>query len=535
MGCFGGGSKSSTTQNFNTTQTQQLNPVANDAIFGQGGLFAGAANLLQNNPIQAYQGPTYAGMNPTQNAALQGTLNYLGMGGGQSSGGGIMAGSGQARSYGDRLPMASDSLPAYYGIGSDGNPLTAAQGAARDAQYMRRPAPGQSEADFLAQRGSGGMTMDMGMPGGAAGGSPFSGGAYAGYNALNSLGSSLMGQQANQISLPGISAQNVSASPVNSSFNFGSVSAPTVDAAGVGGVGVNYQDALTRALSGNVDNPQLRGMMQDTANVSTENFLRNVLPQIRAQSRLAGGFGDSKDAIAQTLGASDLNNSIQRSNTGLLGNLYESAQNRAASTANNLSGQDMQARIASAANQQQSNMANAGFNMQGQLANLQNQITAAQMGQQGQQFNAGQALQAGMANQNAGLQAAGLNQQGLLSAFALNENARQQAIQNQMAGANAINQASQIPLQNYQTALNVGNAYQQDQQGKYTDAYNRFQQNQMLPWQNLGMYQSLIGPYAELGATNTSSGTSSSVTKNSKSPGIFDWVDMWTRNLGGGK
>lgn len=481
FGC--GGSKNKSKETMSQTTTQQLNPVANDAVFGQSGIFANAANLLQNNPIQAYQGPTYAGMNPTQNAALQGTLSYLGMGAGQGFG----------QSAQDEMARRQAALQQQYNA-----PQQYSVGVGDQAQTFSGPS--------LADQGLTPGNPFGTAPGVSAGGSPFSGGAYAGYNALNSLGSSLMGQQANQISLPGISAQNVSASPVNSSFNFGSVSAPTVDAAGVGGVGVNYQDALTRALSGNVDNPQLRGMMQDTANVSTENFLRNVLPQIRAQSRLAGGFGDSKDAIAQTLGASDLNNSIQRSNTGLLGNLYESAQNRAASTANNLSGQDMQARIASAANQQQSNMANAGFNMQGQLANLQNQITAAQMGQQGQQFNAGQALQAGMANQNAGLQAAGLNQQGLLSAFGLNQQAQQNALQNQMAGANLLNQASQIPLQNYQTALNVGNAYQQDQQAAMDDAYKRFMEQQLMPWQTLQMYQGLIGPFTELGSTQQTDG-----------------------------
>lgn len=494
MGCFGGSSKSSSTQNMQSTQTQNLNPVANDAIFGPTGLFSNAASLYQNNPLQAYQGQTYAGLNPTQNAALQGTLSYLGMGGGQGFG----------QSAQDEMARRQQSLQRQYNA-----PQQYSVGVGDQAQMFSGP----SLADQGLTPGN-----SFGTASGVAAGSPYSGGAYAGYNALNSLGSSLLGNSANSITLPGVSASQVGGNGIDMS-QFGSITAPKVDGASVGGVGVNYQDALNRALSGSVDNPQLQQMMQDTANVSTENFLRNVLPQIRAQSRLAGGYGDSKDAIAQTLGASDLNNSIQRSNTGLLGNLYESAQNRAASTANNLSGQDMQAKIASAQLGQQANLANAGFDMQGQLANLQNAL-------QGAQFNASQNQNAQLANQSAGLQAAGLNQSGMLSAFNANEAARQQALQNQLSGANLINQASQIPLQNYQTALNVGNAYQSDQQNQYMDAYQRFMQQQMAPWQTLGMYQSLIGPYAQLGSTTNTTGSSSSLTRNSQTPGLFDWINM---------
>lgn len=435
MGCGGSASRTKETEKQNQTTTQNLNPVANEAVFGANGLFAGASNLLQNNPLKAYEGPTYAGLNSTQTDALNSGINYLG----------------------------SDA-------------------------------------------------------------------AMGGYRALQKAGNSLINTPFGQLNLPGISAQNVSASPISASgidpSLYGSkITAPKVDAVGVGGSGFNYGDAVNRILSGQVENPQLTQMMRDTAGVSTENFLRNVAPSLRGGAIAAGGYGGSRSGIAEGLATSDLNNQIQRSNTNLLGNLYESAQNRMGNLASQLSGQDAQARIASAQMAQQARLANAGFDLQGQLANLQNAMQGAQfnatLGQQAALANQDAGLRAALANQGAGLQAAGMNQSGQLAQFGLNQDAQQQALANRLQGANVLQGASQIPLANFGAMFNLGQTQQQDQQGQYTDAYNRFMQNQMAPWQTLDMYSNLIGPYSQLGGTQYQEGRRDGTSTNVK--GGFTW------------
>lgn len=421
--------KSKTVQQTQESSKQTLDPAIRNAVFGAdgtGGYVGALQNVYQNNPLQAYSGPTYAGLNSTQQGALGGTLDFL-----------------------------------------------------------RSP------------------------------------GATAGYDALNRVGNSLANWSPSQLNLQNFTPQQVGANPMQaasfSAAQMGEV--PNAQAASVGGSGINFRTAADRILKGEVDNPEMRRMMQGVADTSTENFLRNVAPQMRGSSIMSGGYGGSRQGIMEGIAAGDLNNSIQRSNSQLLGNLYESAQNRMAGLTGQLAGQESGERIAGAQLGTQANLANADNRLRAMLAQAgfeqEAGRTNAGFQQQAGMANQDAALRAGIANQGAGLNAAELNQRGAISQFGLNEDARQRGIQNQVQGAGLLQNASQIPLQNFQTALNVGNVYQQDQQGQYSDAYKRFMEQQMLPWQNINMYGNALRPFAELGAGREGQSTTTTTSKSS--------------------
>lgn len=140
--------------------------------------------------------------------------------------------------------------------------------------------------------------------------------------------------------------------------------------------------ALSKSLSGQVDNPQLaamaaaatRGMQRsygDAVEDSTRALTEDILPQIRSGAISSGGYGGSRQGIAEgkalaaretQLGrnARDLGIASGDAAANLYGQAYESAQNRMASTADSL---DSRA--------QQVGMFNAGQNLDAQKFNAQ--------------------------------------------------------------------------------------------------------------------------------------------------------------------
>jgi hypothetical protein len=268
---------------------------------------------------------------------------------------------------------------------------------------------------------------------------------------------------------------------------------------GVGGVGVNWQDAATKAMSGQVDNPYLTQMAKGGADVATENYLRNVAPANRAGARMSGMYGGSRQGIAEGLAQSDLNNQILRASTDLFGNAYESSQQRAAQMAGQMAGLDTQRAISNAqlglqgsiANQdaalragqlglstaqglanydlgrqgigldaaslaQQGGLANAGMLNQVGMGNQDAYLRGAGLAQEGSQFNANLGQNANLANQRAGIDWAGLQQQGNLA----NAGFQQQAnLANQSAGLDWAGLGQQRDLANagFQQQTNLAN------------------------------------------------------------------------------
>lgn len=176
--------------------------------------------------------------------------------------------------------------------------------------------------------------------------------------------------------------------------------------------------SMQRLLSGRIDNPYLQGMHQSYINDSLlgysdaiDQLKNNVLPGISQQAFGDGGFGGSRQGIAEGLAlqqaqknARDLGIQAMDSGMQLYGGAYSDAQNKMAAAAGDL-------------NQQ-----------------------AAQAGQ----FNQG--LNMAQAQQNAGMLDAGINM--LSSGWSVNDNLYNQMLailqQPQLQWQNALNQYASI-------------------------------------------------------------------------------------------
>jgi hypothetical protein len=138
-----------------------------------------------------------------------------------------------------------------------------------------------------------------------------------------------------------------------------------------------------------------------------QDFLRNTLPAIRSNSIGAGGFGGSRQGIAEGLGAEGAQRAYAQAATGLLGQDYQADRARALAKFQGdqgyslgIRGQDTQKSIAQMNNATQMH----GINSQTGLgyAGLQNQMGIAGMQNATQRY---------LGDQSTGLGYAGLNQQ----------------------------------------------------------------------------------------------------------------------------
>ena len=75
-------------------------------------------------------------------------------------------------------------------------------------------------------------------------------------------------------------------------------------------------------------NPYLQQQANALASNVTDNYLYNVAPQVRAGAVAAGGYGGSRQGIAEGLAASKMNRDIANAQAGLYGQAYESDMNR---------------------------------------------------------------------------------------------------------------------------------------------------------------------------------------------------------------
>lgn len=308
--------------------------------------------------------------------------------------------------------------------------------------------------------------------------------ALAGYNAQNSVGNYLVngllgnGNQVRSLSsgaAPVYGASGGSTPAATTSAGAGPTSAskygewampsatsvPQVTSDG------GYQDAMSQVLSGTPNNPYLQQISGDIANQATQNFQRNVLPSIQAGAALAGGYGGSRQGIAEGLAMSDLNNQILQNQNQLYGTAYENAAQRQAAMTGQLSAQNLAASQANAANslagQQQANdwvLGNRG-------------IAAQESAAAASSANA-------LNSYNLGMARLGFDQQ-------------QATIANALTGAGLLQSGSQIPLSNLQGLYNVGTTFQTDQQNQLN-----------APMQNLQQYSQALLPWSGLGATQIS-------------------------------
>lgn len=199
-------------------------------------------------------------------------------------------------------------------------------------------------------------------------------------------------------------------------------------------------------------NPYLQDQANNIATNLTQNWQQNALPSINSGAMMAGGFGGSRQGVAQGISANGLNQAIGQAQSGLMYNAYNTDQQLQAQ-------RDMQA---------------AQLAAQQNIAGMQNQ-TQRDLGfgnlglgytQAGNQYNLGLG-QLGLGQYNAetsrGLGYGQLQQQGDQNAFN-NQLAGYNAQLNGLnalqgwnsQGVNLANQQQQIPLQNLTTLGNLG-------------------------------------------------------------------------------
>ena len=195
-------------------------------------------------------------------------------------------------------------------------------------------------------------------------------------------------------------------------------------------------------------NPYLQQSANDIATNLTQNWQQNALPSINSGAMLAGGFGGSRQGVAQALSANGLNQAIGQAQTGLYSNAYNTDQQLQAQ-------RDMQAA------QLGSSERIAGMQDATQRYGMGNQYNLG-LGQLGLGARAADTSQYN-AETSRGLGYGQMQMQGDQNAFNNQYNAAQLQLaglgaqQNWLnQGVNMANQQQQLPLQNLGLLSNIG-------------------------------------------------------------------------------
>lgn len=337
-------------------------------------------------------------------------------------------------------------------------------------------------------------------------GSPAS---MAGANAATTLGNSLLGKKADQFSdgdsnkfngeakftaLPQLDQKNMISAPSM---------APTATIApvSVGSSGVDWKTAMQSALRGEINNPYLSEISGNIGRTASDNYLRNIAPQISGGAQLAGQFGGSRHGVVEANALRDLNRGVSDSVSNLYGGAYADAQAAKNASALALSNQESSERVTQAQLAHQAAMAQAQLQAQKDMeqarldyqAQHDNQLGALQLGEL--------AIRDKQATGNLNLTADDQSMRNQLGLGSLNLAADNQAYNQNLAGVGLLQQASQQPIINAQGALGIGALQQQNSQNQINADMDRWNFNQTLPWQNLQNYAGLVtgagGRYGE--------------------------------------
>jgi hypothetical protein len=213
-------------------------------------------------------------------------------------------------------------------------------------------------------------------------------------------------------------------------------------------------------------NPFLGGMADAIGQQLQQNYDRRVAPSLRGNAIAAGGYGGSRQGIAEGIALGDMQQGLANSLANLYGQSYESEQ-----------GRNLQREM-------QGNQLAAQRDMFGQNLGWQKQQFGSQLGEQQRQFNAGQ----GNWQQQFG---EGQRQ------FDTNRWMQQQQFDMNalLQGTNLANQASMLPYQQLAMLGGIGGQMQGLSQAQI-DAVNN----------NFLRYAGVLQPGAQLGQSQVSQG-----------------------------
>lgn len=217
-----------------------------------------------------------------------------------------------------------------------------------------------------------------------------------------------------------------------------------------------------------MSNPYLQDQANNISKNLTSNFQTSVLPSINSGAMLAGGFGGSRQGIAQGLGMKSLNDSIGQAQTNLYSNAYNTDQQIDAQKA-------MQAQQLA---------------VQQQIASMQNETS-----------------RYGLTNSyNLGLGGLGLQDKSLDQNF---------YTQNRNLDLSQMGLGAQLAGQGNQGLVNQG-----------TQLTQVGQTQQQAPWQQLGQLSSIFGPYTGLNSSQSQQ-TPGASTVGSALGGALTAAQIW--------
>lgn len=277
--------------------------------------------------------------------------------------------------------------------------------------------------------------------------------------------------------IPGVSnvyADRVNAQMVNPTQAFGSMG------------GANPTSSIQQMLTGQANTSTLDPVVNSALTRMSQNFNEQVMPGLRNEAVAAGQYGSSRQGIAEGLATRGLAQSMGDMSANMYNNAYNTAQQNMYGTANNMAGLGLNNAQANANRDLTGQTTNAGNNLQAGLANAANQLNTQQFNAnlglqnnaqtlQNNQFNASQMNSGNQFNANLGLQN---NTQAMQLA--------QQQLANRTQGLSLLGQGNQLQDQNY------------SQQMSLLDAPNQYN------WNNLNRYASIVTPGAGIGGSSTS-------------------------------
>lgn len=145
-----------------------------------------------------------------------------------------------------------------------------------------------------------------------------------------------------------------------------------VDASARQGQGVlDPTNALGKLLTGQVQNQYLDPLAQSITNRITRNTTEEVLPALRTEAMAAGGYGGSRQGLAEGKAISRLNQDLSTGLAPVYAQAFENAQNRMAGTASELNLQAERVAQANADRALQADQFNSGLTLQGNAQNMQ--------------------------------------------------------------------------------------------------------------------------------------------------------------------